>query len=156
MQRKLKAYSVAEQNSKTKLKQASIALVEEIGESTMALPMFQDTALLQSMGIINDILSDSDSCRSEVEELESCSEDNKRSSTDCENEAVNALPKSNHGNTENKDMQVPTLMRFDSDFCSKEVAVADSRLSHKTLLSWLWENKIIWFYHPVDNVNWPP
>ena len=144
-----KTYGVDEQNSKTKQIQEAMALAEEINESTMALAMLQDTALLQSMGIVDDTSSDSDSCESEVEDLESFSEDDERSSTDCENEAVYALPK----DTENKDTHkrppkaedFPIPIRFDPDFCSKDVALASPRPSNETLLSWLRDNKLSWF-----------
>ena len=144
-----KTYGVDEQNSKTKHIQEAMALAEEINESTVALAMLQDTALLQSMGIVDDTSSDSDSCESDVEELERFSEDDERSSTDCENEAVYALPK----DTENKDTHkwpptaedFPNPIRFDPDFCSKDVALASPRPSYETLLSWLRENKLSWF-----------
>ena len=51
-----KTYGVDEQNSKTKHKQEAMALAEEINESTRELAMLQDTALLQSMGIVNDTM----------------------------------------------------------------------------------------------------
>ena len=77
-----KTYGVDEQNSKTKHIQEAMALAEEINESTVALAMLQDAALLQSMGIVDDTSSDSDSCESDVGELQRFSEDNERSSTD--------------------------------------------------------------------------
>ena len=81
--------------------------------------------------------------------FERFSEDDERSSPDCENEAVYALPK----DTENKDTHkwpptaedFPNPIRFDPDFCSKDVALASPRLSNETLLSWLRENKLSWF-----------
>ena len=55
--------------------------------------------------------------------------------------------------TENKDTHkrpptakdFPNPIRFDPDFCSKDVALASPRPSNQTLLSWLRENKLSWF-----------
>ncbi|KAL9987010.1 hypothetical protein ACROYT_G001244 [Oculina patagonica] len=113
--------------------------------------MLEDTALLQSMGIAEDSSSDSDSCGSEYEELESSSEDDETSFVVCENEAACELPKDNHKNTEEEDTQTQpsenflSQVRFDPDFSSKEVALANPTPSNETLLSWLRENRFNWF-----------
>lgn len=146
-----KTYGVDDYTSNTKRIEEAMALAEDINETTMALAMLEDTALLQSMGIAEDSSSDSDSCGSEYEELEGSSEDDETSFVVRENEAACELPKDNHKNTEEEDTQTQpsenfsSQVRFDPDFSSKEVALASPTPLNETLLSWLRENRLNWF-----------